>query len=527
MIFVKNRFLSILALGLILRMICSCTNDNSVSIDSSVQNDSVYISLTVNTPTSTRGNPTGGEDGDGSETGINNENKIHSMALFFYKDEDATSIESGNGSTALIKVNIDESKIDQATNSTTASMVAVSANTLTLNIPYHIVVVANGNEGDLNHILKLSDLQTYITKKAWTVGTTIESYDDFVMTSRFKTSADDVLYTLTEVNKKYSPLEINITLERLAARIDLIPQTTSNNATYATSGTYYSYPIGTTGDSFQLTFVKTINCMNAGTYMLKHIAAANTDSTIADGYSLIGTELPASGNETNYVLDPWTRSKTADATTISLDGVSTNISDFYNNYFNLSSTNVWTASDNVQQCSSGQNYIMGYTMENTMAQKNQLTKYSTGLLMKGVYVPKSWYVLDGGNLKQETAIAGTTFYTYNGAIYGSTAALARAVSIKGNTVYTEQQTLSLDGVEKYTDGVCYYEYWIRHSNNSSAGNSIMEFAVVRNNIYRVTINSFNCVGSPIPDTTDKMDESMDVTIHVIPWSLYQHSTIYM
>ena len=524
---IKNKILLRLAMGLIPLMICNCSNE-SINTNSSVQNDSVYISLTVNTPmSSTRSNPTGGENGDGSEAGINNENTIHSMALFFYKDESATSIESGNGLATLIRVNIDESEIDQATNSMTASMVAMSVKTLTLNIPYHIVVVANGNEDDLSNILKLSDLQTYIAKKAWTAGTTIESYDDFVMTSRFKTSADDVSYTLTGANKKDSPLGINITLERLAARIDLIPQTTSNNATYDTNGKYYSYPIGTTGDYFRLTYIKTINCMNAGTYLLKHIAAANADNTIADGYSLIGTEQPASGTETNYVLDPWTRSKTADAVTMNLDGVSTTVSDFYDNYFNLASTNVWTASENVQQCSSDQNYIMGYTMENTMAQKCQLTKYSTGLLMKGVYVPKLWYVLDGGNLKKEAATAGTTFYAYNGAIYGSTAALAKAASMNDNTVYTEQQALNLAGVETYINGVCYYQYWIRHSNNNDAGNSIMEFAIVRNNIYRVTINSFNGVGTSTPGTTDEKDENMNATIHVIPWSLYQHSTIYM
>src|SRR5574344_894382 len=165
---IKNKILFILAMGLIPLMICNCSNE-SIITNSSVQNDSVYISLKVNTPmSSTRSNPTGGENGDGSEAGINNENAIHSMALFFYKDESATSIESGNGLTTLIRVNIDESKIDQATNSMTASMVAMSVKTLTLNIPYHIVVVANGNEDDLSNILKLSDLQTYIAKKAWT-----------------------------------------------------------------------------------------------------------------------------------------------------------------------------------------------------------------------------------------------------------------------------------------------------------------------------------------------------------------------
>ena len=139
--------------------------------------------------------------------------------------------------------------------------------------------------------------------------------------------------------------------------------------------------------------------------------------------------------------------------------------------------------------------------------------------MKGVYVPKLWYVLDGGNLKKEAATAGTTFYAYNGAIYGSTAALAKAASMNDNTVYTEQQALNLAGVETYINGVCYYQYWIRHSNNNDAGNSIMEFAIVRNNIYRVTINSFNGVGTSTPGTTDEKDENMNATIHVIPWTL--------
>ena len=505
--------------GTISLILVSCANQEETSTRSSAANDSIYIKLTMTTPTSTRSNPSGGEYGDGAEAGINHENDIHNLALFFYQNSDASNIESTNGIAPITQINVDPSKINQSAGSAVAA-VAIPVNALKLNVSYHIVVVANINNTDLNHITSLSDLQASVIRNAYTTSTLLSDYNNFVMTSRFRTPADDAQYILTTANKIETPLKITVTLERLAARIDIVPQTSSNGATYNISGGFYSYPAGSEGDEFHLIDIKAVNCMHAGSYLLKHLTSSNTDGTIASGYRLIGTEQPESGDETNYVLDPWTREKTADATTMNLYETSTDINTFYNHYFNLSSTmNIWGTADLVKQCNNDTPYILTYTLENTMAQADQTSKYSTGLLLKGIYIPHFWYVLDGETLKAERATADSTFYLYDHVIYGSAPALLKAVNTKLNTNYTESQVLSLSDVYTYTGGVCYYNYWIRHSNNNNLANGIMEFAIVRNNIYRITINSFNSIGYSIPSNGNENDEYMNATLHVIPWSL--------
>ena len=46
-----------------------------------------YVAVAFNTGmnTSTRSNPTGGEDGDGPEVGQSNENQVNDITLFFYE----------------------------------------------------------------------------------------------------------------------------------------------------------------------------------------------------------------------------------------------------------------------------------------------------------------------------------------------------------------------------------------------------------------------------------------------------------
>ena len=84
----------------------------------------------------------------------------------------------------------------------------------------------------------------------------------------------------------------------------------------------------------------------------------------------------------------------------------------------------------------------------------------------------------------------------------------------------------------YTGGVCYYPFWIRHANNGDDNEmGISEFAIVRNNIYDVTvtqIQKLGLAGSEIPDP-DKDDENEElflvVNLHVKDWVLRTNSTI--
>lgn len=76
---------------------------------------------------------------------------------------------------------------------------------------------------------------------------------------------------------------------------------------------------------------------------------------------------------------------------------------------------------------------------------------------------------------------------------------------------------------------CYYFYWNRHNNNGNAGvMGPMEFAVVRNNVYKLAVTKINRLGhprvtenDPDPVDPDNPDEEGDVylsvSVEVLPW----------
>lgn len=108
-----------------------------------------------------------------------------------------------------------------------------------------------------------------------------------------------------------------------------------------------------------------------------------------------------------------------------------------------------------------------------------------------------------------------------------------------------QKSAKFDGSDYlvYTGGVCYYPFWIRHANNNNpqqdgqlnSGETermgISEFAIVRNNIYDVSVTRIDKLGVagsevPNPDTDDETDDLfLFVNLHVKDWTLRENSTV--
>ena len=76
---------------------------------------------------------------------------------------------------------------------------------------------------------------------------------------------------------------------------------------------------------------------------------------------------------------------------------------------------------------------------------------------------------------------------------------------------------------------CYYFYWNRHNDNGNNGvMGPMEFAVVRNNVYKLSVVDINRLGHPRlsendPDPVDpgtpdeKGDIYLKLSVEVLPW----------
>ena len=78
--------------------------------------------------------------------------------------------------------------------------------------------------------------------------------------------------------------------------------------------------------------------------------------------------------------------------------------------------------------------------------------------------------------------------------------------------------------------VCYYDYWIKHlENNEPYVMGVMEFAVVRNNLYRLLITSISELGNSTlevnPDTPDEGETSIKALINVKPWVVRDQTNI--
>ena len=74
-----------------------------------------------------------------------------------------------------------------------------------------------------------------------------------------------------------------------------------------------------------------------------------------------------------------------------------------------------------------------------------------------------------------------------------------------------RRLLARYGLHTYADGVCYYTHWIRHSNNNDPSKGIMEYAIVRNNVYKLRLSDIYGLGRDIPYEPPFDPEPVDPT----------------
>lgn len=539
---------------------------------------SSYVSFSFASPQGapTRSNPTGGETGDGLETGQDYENDITSAVAFFYQTSEGNGVNSGGNTTIKAVVEFNTiNKIDE-TQSGVDRIYATGAKQIDLeNGKYNVLVVANpGNDKWwTGKTLTLADVRDHIHTAAWTASES--GYSNFVMTS-----AADATLTL-ESNPEDDPATAEVNVERMAARLD-----------YKTTGTYTcddpAYPDATV----EITGAALVNNLTAGSYLLKRVA-----DDVNGVPTYLGNETPDAGVQTNYVLDPWTADKTSANNSFTIGGETKTAEDLYGEWFgNISQDpNHWAAyvqpgtevSDGTEKWQR-----IGYTLENTTAAEEAGKRYSTGVVFKAKFHPQG----------VANYTDGETFFEYGTKIYASMENMMKNFygskfdelddlikkcatwgDVKqfitstlltndpsGYNKYLEGQAEGKDdtetvsdfssltwsnymlnecgyskdengkvvldqngkvtrialkpyGTRTYEDATCYYTWWVRHSNdNDDTKKGIMEYAIVRNNIYKLTVNSVYSLGGEVPD-----DESLIVDVYVNDWLLLDNETLPM
>ncbi len=523
---------------------------------------SSYVSLSFASQqcTPTRSNPTGGEQGDGQEKGQANENEIKSAVAFFYQGSGTDGVNS-DGSTKIMAVatfNVGSytepgNGIDR-TYTTTPQQVDLDDGT------YNVLVVANpGADWWTGQSLTLADVRNHIQTTAWTASGS--DYSDFVMTS-----AADATLTLNS-NPESDPAKATVNVERMAARLDYKAE-----ASYPCTDPAYS------GATVEITGAALVNNLTAGSYIIKRVA----DDVNGTNLSYLGDETAdENGAATNYVLDPWTASKNGNLYgTWFMNGSSdpnwwagyvqpgTSVSDGAETWQRIG----YTLENTTAADAAGSDYSTGvvfkakfnpqgvanYTDGETFFAYGTKIYASMEDMMAGFYGSK-FDDLDNitscatwGDVKQ---FITSTLLTndpsgYNKYLEGlaegkddsetvsDASSLTWSNYMKNECGYSKDENgkVVLDqndkvtrialqpyGTRTYEDATCYYTWWVRHSNdNDDTKKGIMEYAIVRNNIYKLTVNSVYSLGGEVPE-----EESLIVDVYVNDWLLLDNETLPM
>lgn len=375
--------------------------------------------------------------------------------------------------------------------------------------------------------------QTSLDAKSKEHITNMTSANGFWMTNAYTATKTNKIVLSTDPN---TPFDLGtVYVERSMARFDYKPK--------AAAGSLQANEYALSEDAkttVTLTDMTLINQSKEFYYLRRTIA-----NTLTGNVTYGGSEIP-----NNYVVDTdWEAKKAATPVYSELFdnalGSFTTSASTWTDWKAISAIAVennkdnWTGTATTDHTAEDY-YVWCYAKENTIPGKDlQLNGLSTGVVFRGeisssdvgitadMTAKKTIYVFDnilyGAWDKVETAAATTDNVTlkYYAELWNAEPSKADAANA-GFTTFTP----TTDG-KYYT----YYYYWNRHNDNlNSTVMGDMEFAVVRNNVYKLCVDSIAKLGHPDengadPDPVDPTDPDesgeyyFKVTAKVLPWTV--------
>lgn len=372
----------------------SCASDTTSDLPLPRKDMKAYlqVKVTVEGSGDTRASrattePQGGEDGNGREQGINKENDVNSLTVLLYKsgkddltEADAT-IDYVYTFTNLTKATTSTSGIDA-----TYTTIPKEIDAAIVDKNYHVIVIANADDMTSRcKGKKISEIRDLQMSKVCTRDADITKFSNFIMSSK-----NDAKIDFTKEGSETDPYVVNVDIERLAARIDIIP-----NATYDAASNAYYYDVKDGANvigGFKLESVTPTNVMTKGEYLIKRVSPNAAVSAVTYfGLEEMDATTKAS---TNYVVCPWSKDR-AGLTLAKAEGPAS--------LYNVKETT--STSTAVGEAS----YILDYVMENTTIDNAEAN--STGLIFKGKYYESSEW--DATSKQPKAGFAGAEKqYTY-------------------------------------------------------------------------------------------------------------------
>ena len=456
----------------------SCASDNTCDLPIANNNSKVFLSVSVNVAgedsRTTRAEdnyfepkPWGGESGNGDHRGETYERTVNNMSMLFFHPakNDLT-----DGEARIEKVIYFPNVSSDGTRT-----VAVEVDPKLLHdTKLRFLVVANVGDLSAYQGRKLSDVRdqliTDVFNRAdnatFTKKGELDGYSTFVMSSHGQSSLTFKSGSGTEED----PYLIDHVIERLAARIDIMPHTELYEPSKKTGLCKYCYNVKQGTDiigGFVLEYVRPYNVLTSQEYVFKRTAA---DKTLANLMYLGLEEYDEKKNSTNYVVDPTSQDKSKATFKYPKSTNEYWANATYEPFYQTRIANKTHTNSTGGKATFNPEtdyYILDYVKENTSFDNDE--QYATGLVFKGKY-----YEADDWDA---TNVVPKTGHESNGK----------------DKAYT---------------------YVIRHSDPTGTGTTSdpMHYGIVRNDIYRVRIDGI----------TGKGPDGMKITLNVRKWATYTH-----
>lgn len=520
---IKTLLLGSLCAGLGVVGMTSC-NNNEPADNGFQDSEKVYLELDLSLPFETRSTVNNdGSTSEGTESPFNNESKISSLQLVFCQagadaDNDTYLMSTGdlegviqasdNGKlVSTVKVPVDYKNFAEILNSKKIVVYAVANATANLNgnSPKDWKLSFNDfNSNGLGEWKGPDGNVVPLVSSERSAVLDFSGYSYFDMKNLFDNN--ERIYHLSQSSN--APQLGVVKMERLVARFD-----------YKGNGQNNLYPLGETGMYLKIDGIQPVN-VSKEAYLFRHTAEGNATGSQENVAKLFGNENGNGASTYNWIADTdWSTKNTTTGAPAS--GYFLNQPSQSGNDWNLNG--VWNDVDaltsNTQNKDKYQNsdyHVWCYVTENTLPSINKMIEgLSTGIAFRAVLSDAQGNALTKTQLLNSSAPwAWTLAFEENGD-------QLTVSNLKSGT----RNLQKVEGKDAYA---LTYLYWNRH-NDVSKSMSVtdpMEFAVVRNHVYKISITALN--GLPRvynPEEPDELVEAnsqdFNVSVAVEEWGYNQ------
>lgn len=533
-----------------------------------------YVQLSFSTAANglTRANPNGGEQGDGSEAGQTYENAVSSAVAFLFAHNDE-GVNAANPAT----VTVTPVRFGSVTgNGQTYTTEAQRVGDIDYG-QYDVIVVANpGDDNRWSSVSTLKDLQDKIMKTAWTQNAD-GTYTDFLMASADDavTPLNVTEDNTTEANAAKTAVSVERVAARVdynaegkytctddnykGATVEITGATIVNRLT---AGSYLLKRVADDVNGTNLEYLGDETATNtvAINYVLDPWTELKTQQNLEDEvFEVNGQNVEASGLYDAETYIPTRSDNPEDWAGYCKPGVDATEDNYLRVGYALENTTgklETSLNYNTGIVFKAQfhpvgmtNYTDGQTfftyngviypmLTDMMGQLNGQEDFST-YVGKKIAALTSWNDLKNFAASITNDPTGYSKYLEDYADTHSAEEFNTADELKWeyylsyklgvfensqdgpeinqNDINTRAVLYKSSGelLRTYYKGQCYYIWWLRHSNDGNdETNGVMEYAIVRNNIYKVRVNSIYSLGGDIPD-----NEQLDARVYVNKWSM--------